>query len=148
MTSSNGNLFRVTGLLCGEFPVAGEFPSQPPVTRSFDVFFDLGLNTRFSKQSRRLWFEMPLRPLWRHSNDHRHRRHRIAINMIFIIIIIIIIIFILSVWLIVVVAVTDIAFFSLNALPYAFCNRIRWCMGYARPCVANFTCVLLFDLIE
>ena len=35
MTSSNGNIFHVTGPLCGEF--TGEFPSQRPVTRSFDV---------------------------------------------------------------------------------------------------------------
>ena len=38
MTSSNGNIFRVTGLLCGEFTDPGEFPAQRPVTRSFDVF--------------------------------------------------------------------------------------------------------------
>ena len=38
MTSSNGNIFRVTG------PLWGEFPSQRPVTWSFDVFFDLRLN--------------------------------------------------------------------------------------------------------
>ena len=37
-----------------------------PVTRSFDVFFDLHLNKRLSKQSRRWWFETPPRPLWRH----------------------------------------------------------------------------------
>ena len=49
MTSSNGNIFRVTGHLCGEF--IGEFPSQMPVTRSFDVFFDLCLNKRLRKQS-------------------------------------------------------------------------------------------------
>ena len=30
---------------------AGEFPAQGPVTRSFDVFFDLRLNKRLSKQS-------------------------------------------------------------------------------------------------
>ena len=41
MTSSNGNIFRVTGHLCGEFTVYGEFPAQRTVTRSFDVFFDL-----------------------------------------------------------------------------------------------------------
>ena len=40
MTSSNGNIFRVTGPLCGEFTGPGEFPTQRPVTRSFDVFFD------------------------------------------------------------------------------------------------------------
>ena len=41
MTSSNGNFFRVTGHLCGEFTGPGELPAQRPVTRSFDVFFDL-----------------------------------------------------------------------------------------------------------
>ena len=35
MTSSNGNIFRVTGPLLGNSPVPGEFPSQRPVTRSF-----------------------------------------------------------------------------------------------------------------
>ena len=50
MTSSNGNIFRVTGPLCGEFTGPGEFPTQRPVTRSFEVFFDLRLNKRLSKQ--------------------------------------------------------------------------------------------------
>ena len=49
-------------------PVTGEFRSQRPVTRSFDVFFDLRLNKRLSKQSRRRWFETPLSWLWRHCN--------------------------------------------------------------------------------
>ena len=35
-------------------PVTGEFPSQRPVSWSFNVFFDLGLNKRLSKQSRLL----------------------------------------------------------------------------------------------
>ena len=30
--------------------VTGEFPSQKPVTRSFDVFFDRHQNKRLSKQ--------------------------------------------------------------------------------------------------
>ena len=34
----------------GEFTGPGEFPAQWPVTRSFDVFFDLRLNKRLSKQ--------------------------------------------------------------------------------------------------
>ena len=50
MTSSNGNIFCITGPLCGEFTGPGEFPTQRPVTRSFDVFFDLRLNKRLSKQ--------------------------------------------------------------------------------------------------
>ena len=35
----------------GNSPVTGEFPVQRPVTRSFDVFCDLRLNKRLSKQS-------------------------------------------------------------------------------------------------
>ena len=50
MTSSNGNIFRVTGPLCAAFTGPGEIPTQRPVPRSFDVFFDLRLNKRLSKQ--------------------------------------------------------------------------------------------------
>ena len=56
MTSSNGIIFRVTGPLCGEFTGPGEFPTQRPVTRSFDVIFDLRLNKRLSKQPWGWWF--------------------------------------------------------------------------------------------
>ena len=52
----------------GNSPVIGEFPSQRPVTRSFGAFFDLRLNKRLSKQSKRRWFETPSRSLWRHCN--------------------------------------------------------------------------------
>ena len=45
-------------------PVTGEFPAQRAVTRSFDVFFDLSLNKRLSKQPWGWWFETPPRPLW------------------------------------------------------------------------------------
>ena len=69
MTSSNGNIFRVTGPLCGEFTGPGEFPTQRPVTRSFDVFFDLRLNKRLNKQSWGWWFETLSRPFWRHRNE-------------------------------------------------------------------------------
>ena len=75
MTSSNGNIFRVTGFCAGNSPetagnspVTGEFSSHRPVTRSFDVFFDLYLNRQLSKQSRGRWFEMPSRSLWHHCN--------------------------------------------------------------------------------
>ena len=67
MTSSNGNIFRVTGHLCRKF--TGEFPAQRPVTWSFDVFFDLHPNKRLSKQSSGWWFDTPACPLWRHSNE-------------------------------------------------------------------------------
>ena len=68
MTSSNGNIFRVTGPLCGEFTGPGEFPTQRPVTRSLGVFFDLHLNKRLSKQPRGWWFETPSWSLWRQCN--------------------------------------------------------------------------------
>ena len=70
MTSSNGNISRVTGHLCGEFssPVLGEFPAQRPVKRSFNVFFDLRLIKRLSKQSWGWWLETLSCPLWRHYN--------------------------------------------------------------------------------
>ena len=48
----------------GNSPVTGEFPWQRPVTRSFDVFFDLRLNKRLSKQSWVWWFESPSRSLY------------------------------------------------------------------------------------
>ena len=67
MTSSNGNIFRVTWPLYGEF--TGEFPSQRPVTRNFDVCFDLRLSKRLCKQSRGWWFETLSHSLWRHCND-------------------------------------------------------------------------------
>ena len=53
MTSSNGNIFRVTALCVGNSPVTGEFSSQRSLTRSLDIFLDLRLDTRLGKQSRR-----------------------------------------------------------------------------------------------
>ena len=51
-----------------EFPITSEFPTHRPVTRSFDVFFDLRLNKRLSKQLWGWWFETPSCPSWRHCN--------------------------------------------------------------------------------
>ena len=59
-------------LCAGNSPVTGEFPAQRPVTRSFDVFFDLRFNKRLSKQSWGWWFETPSRSLWRHCNAKEH----------------------------------------------------------------------------
>ena len=64
-------LYSALLALCNS-PVTGEFPAQWSVTRSFDVFFDLRLNKRLSKQSRRRWFETPSRSLWRNCNDKTH----------------------------------------------------------------------------
>ena len=77
MTSSNGSIFRVTGHLS---PVTGEFPAQRPVTRSFDVFFDLRLNKRLGKQSWGWWFETPSRPLWRHWGEALFRKQIIKLS--------------------------------------------------------------------
>ena len=55
-------------ICAGNSPVSGEFPAQRPVTRSFDVFFDLCPNKRLSKQSWGWWFETQSGSLWRHSN--------------------------------------------------------------------------------
>ena len=38
-------------ICAGNSPVPGEYPAQRPVTRNFDVFFDLRPNTLLSKQS-------------------------------------------------------------------------------------------------
>ena len=46
MTSSNENIFRVTGPLRGNSSVTDEFSLQRPVMRSFDIFFDLRVNNR------------------------------------------------------------------------------------------------------
>ena len=46
--------------------ISGEFPAQRPVTRSFDVFFDLRPNKRLSKHWWGWWFETPPWSLWRH----------------------------------------------------------------------------------
>ena len=56
-------------LCAGNSPVSDEFPAQRPVTRSFDVFFDLRLIKRLRKHSRGWWFETLSRPLWRHCNE-------------------------------------------------------------------------------
>ena len=60
-------------LCTGNSPVTGEFPAQRPVTRGFDVSFDLHMNKRLSKQSRRWWFETPSGSLCRHCNAHGER---------------------------------------------------------------------------
>ena len=62
----NGNSY--TGKMLSFCP--GEFPVQRPVTRSFDVFFDLRLNKQLSKQSWGWWFETPPWSLWCQCNDN------------------------------------------------------------------------------
>ena len=69
--------FSALQVLCmGNSPVTGAFPAQRPMTLSFDVFFDLHLNKRLSKQPWGWWFETPSRPFWRHCNDYDARLER------------------------------------------------------------------------
>ena len=56
-------------ICAGNSPVPVNSPHKRPVTRSFDVYFDLRPNKRLSKQSRGWWFDTPSRPLWRHRNE-------------------------------------------------------------------------------
>ena len=50
--------FSALRVLCAEnSPATGECPSQSPMTRRFDVFFNLRLNKRLSKQSWGWWSE-------------------------------------------------------------------------------------------
>ena len=60
-------IFAALLTICaGNSPVPGEFLAQSPVTRIFDILFDMRLNKRLSKRS---WFETPSCPLWLHSNE-------------------------------------------------------------------------------
>ena len=51
MTSSNGSIFRVTGHLCREFTGPRWIPLTKNTDAEFDVFFDLRLIKRLSKES-------------------------------------------------------------------------------------------------
>ena len=68
--------FALLAIWAGNSPVTREFPARGPVTRSFDVFFDLRLNKRLSKQWWEWWFETPSRPLWRHCNEYSHNHRK------------------------------------------------------------------------
>ena len=62
-------IFSALLAICaGHLPVAGEFSAQRPVTRSFDVIFDMRLTKRLGKQWWGGWFETLSYPLWRHCN--------------------------------------------------------------------------------
>ena len=52
----------------GNSSVTGEFHVQRPVAWGLDVFFDLSLNKRLTKQSWGWWSEMSSRSLWLHCN--------------------------------------------------------------------------------
>ena len=70
MTSSNRNIFRVTGPLSGESTGHQWISLTKPMMQSIVVFFDLPLNKRLSKLTRRRRFDTPSRSIWRHCNVH------------------------------------------------------------------------------
>ena len=45
------------------------YPYKGQWRGALTFFFDVSMNTRISKRSRRWWFETPSRSLWRHCND-------------------------------------------------------------------------------
>ena len=69
-------------LCAGNSPITSEFHAQRPVTRSFDVFFDLRPNKRLSKQSWGWWFETPSRSLWRHCDGCYATRKSIYLTIL------------------------------------------------------------------
>ena len=78
-------IFSALLAICaGHSPVTGEFPAQRPVTRGFDIYFDLLLNKRLSKQSWGWWFEMPSCPLC-HYNDFYRRIQTYKVQLSFIV---------------------------------------------------------------
>ena len=51
MTSSKETFSVLLAICAGNSSVTDEFPAQSPMTPSFDVFCDLRVNNRLSKQS-------------------------------------------------------------------------------------------------
>ena len=81
MTSSNGNIFRVTGPLCGEFtghrwiPLTGQWRGA----LMFSLIY--AWINGWSKQSLGWWLETPSRSLWGHCNV---RRLKVRINVMYV----------------------------------------------------------------
>ena len=71
MMSSNRNILRVIGPLCGEFTGHRWIPRiKASDAELWCFFFYLCLNKRLSKQSWGWWFETPSCSLWRHCNAY------------------------------------------------------------------------------
>ena len=72
-----GTFSGLLALCAGNQSVTGGFSPQRPVTRSFDVFSDVRLKKRLSKQSRRRCFETISRSLSCHCNDNVFQKSQI-----------------------------------------------------------------------
>ena len=72
MTSSNGNIFRVTGHLCGEFTGDRWIPRTKASDAELWCFLWSWINGWISNRRWGWWLETPSCPLWRHCNDASH----------------------------------------------------------------------------
>ena len=70
MTSSNGNISRVTGPLWGESTGHWWIPLTKASYVELWCFLWCTPSKLLSNQSRRRWFETLVRSLWRHCNEH------------------------------------------------------------------------------
>ena len=66
MTPSNGDIFRVTDSLCGEFTGHPWISLTKASDAELCFCLDLRQNKQLSKQSWGWWFAMPSPSLWRH----------------------------------------------------------------------------------
>ena len=82
MTSSNENIFRATGPLCGE-STGRRSPHKGQWRRAFmfSLICAWRLNKRLGKQSRRRLFETPSCSLWRHWNAI----HTVCVSLFFVV---------------------------------------------------------------
>ena len=82
MTSSNGNIFRVTGLLYGEFTGHRWIPHTKASDAELDVFFGLRLNQQLRKLWTRRWFATLSCSLWRYRNGlTTHFEDRVPVHL-------------------------------------------------------------------
>ena len=72
MTSSNGNIFRVTGHLCGEFTDHRWIPCTKASDAELWCFLNPRLSKWLNKQSPGWWFETLSRLLLRHRKKNAH----------------------------------------------------------------------------
>ena len=70
MTSSNGNIFRVTGHLCGEFTGPQWFPRTKASDAEVWFFLWSASESTVEKQWWGWWFATQSFPLWRLYNGH------------------------------------------------------------------------------
>ena len=82
-TSSNGNIFRVTGHLCVEFSGDRWIPNAKASDAELWYNFVIcALHKPLSKQSWCWWLEIPSRLLWRQCNDNMRHHYQLNRQMI------------------------------------------------------------------